>query len=182
MPEPTTPFRVDVTIPLTLGTVVDTTYRQTSEDGFSPDAPVTVLDLVVAEAARQLIADAGRDLRTDFRRIVRDRYVALIDEAIAPIITDALAQPIQRTNSYGEPAGAPTTLRQLVIDRVGEVLSTKARSSSGDRTMLSQALAEVTDRAIRNELAEALAEAKNQLRAQYVEAAARALADVVAKP
>ncbi len=178
-----TPFDIDVQFKLNLDTAVDTTYRQTSEDGFSPTGPVTIRDMIVERVATQLtdriIKDATR--YDGMRARVTSMLDAAVIERITPMLDAAFEAPIQKTNQYGEPqAGKTTTLRELVIESAQSQMTRRTDRYGNGKSVLETALEAITAAAIANELKVEIAAAKAKVRAQVAAIMAEAVAKVVA--
>lgn len=145
----------------------DVVEQHYDEDGEVRGA-TTVLDLVVAEVVKQ-----NRTVLTSFVREVRTE---LVREALAPVVAEAIAAPVQKTNIYGEPDGQPTTLRELVLTKVREVLTEPVdKYDRAKGTLLSSIVRKEVEEAFRKEVAAELAEARASVRKRVVEIAAEEL-------
>ena len=86
-----------------------------------------VLDAAAALVVKRVVdTSEGDDARRELFRQVRAVRSEEIREAVKPTIAEALSAAIQKTNTYGEPVGEPTTLRELILDEARDIL-TKAR-------------------------------------------------------
>lgn len=133
--------------------------------------------------ARQLV---DKFSRSDLYHGFRDRVQAVRDEQIraqlAPAIAEALANPIRRTNSYGEKVGEDTTLREVIVDEARKWLNTKAddrygRSSS--ETNLQKMIRDAVQEAFANEIADAVKAAREAVPAQLGTTVSEMVADTV---
>lgn len=117
--------------------------------------------------AHQLVEKFSRsDLYDGFR----DRVQRIRDEEIraqlAPAIAEALANPIRRTNSYGEQTGPDTTLREVIVDEARKWMDTRQEQRYGDRsttTNLQAMIRTAVEDAFKVELAEAVKEAREAI-------------------
>lgn len=147
-----------------LSDVVEQHYDENGEGG----RPTTVLDLVVAEVVRQN--------RRELASLVHEVRTDLVREALAPIVAEAIAAPVQKTNTYGEPVGGPTTLRDLVLTRVRDVLAEPVdKYNRAKGTLLDVMIRKEVEAAFRREVAGELAEARAGVRKRVVEIAAEEL-------
>jgi hypothetical protein len=175
------PMVMSVATTLTLDTIVGADYHQINEDGDYSASPVTLLDMIVNQTARQLVAQIVRD-ETRFKGVratVREQLEKAIGERIAPMLDEAFAGPIPKTNGYGEQHGT-TTLRELVIEVAHSKLARSGRSSY-DKTPLDKALEEATTAIISKELAEEVAAVKAQIRSAVKSVATEHLTVALAK-
>lgn len=76
------------------------------------DDDTTVGEEVVRELVRQI---AKGDEYASLERRVHELRDEEIRSQIAPLIADALSVPIERTNTFGEPIGKSTTLREVIV-------------------------------------------------------------------
>lgn len=144
--------------------VVEQHYDEGGEGG----RPTTVLDLVVAEIVRQN--------RRELTSLVHEVRRELVREALAPIVAEAIGAPVQKTNAYGEPDGPPTTLRELVLTKVREVLDAPAdKYDRAKGTLLTSTVRTEVEGAFRKEVAVELADARASVRKRVVEIAAEEL-------
>jgi DNA-binding transcriptional regulator YdaS (Cro superfamily) len=160
--------------PLTMDTVVGEHLRQVGEDDRA-GRPVTLGDAVVDQVVQTKISDeTERDLN---RRVsaIRDE---VIREELRPAIIEALGGEIKMTNTYGEPTGRTTTLRELIIAQVGKTMNEKDRYSSG-KTFVNRLVGEEVERVVKRELNEAMAAEKARAVAAIRAKAADVLAQVI---
>lgn len=175
-------LKVDVAFGLTLDTEFGHGLRYDSE-GEPYSASVTLGDLVVQEAARQLAAKLTADeqrYRT-LRTLSADRIRELIDERIQPMLDEAFAAPIPLTNTYGEPTGKTKTLREMVIDTAREVMNRRTDSYGRNKSVLETKLEEVTIKVVSKELQGEIDAQKAQIRSALKDSAASVLAAAMAK-
>lgn len=141
----------------------------------------TLADLVV----RHLVDRAANT--TEYKQSITDRVRTIRDEEIraqlAPIIADALAKPLKKTNSYGEAVGPETTLRELISADVKKFLSEKDDRYRDNRTRLETMIRNAVETAFKNEIAQAVKDAKDavaqQMGASVAEVVAAAARDAM---
>src|SRR6185312_4491446 len=121
--------------------------------------------------AHQLVEKFSRsDLYDGFR----DRVQRIRDEEIraqlAPAIAEALANPIRRTNSYGEQTGPDTTLREVIVDEARKWMNTKQEQRYGERsitTNLQAMIRTAVEDAFKTEIADAVKAARDAVTAEF---------------
>lgn len=122
----------------------------------------TVGSAVIAKLVEQAAkGDYYSTLKTRIEQI-RDEAIRA---AIEPVIAEALSKPLVKTNSWGEPQGKETTLRELIMEQVRKTLgiSTEGtyRNGSYERsTTLEKLVRGQVATAINDEIAEAVKAAK----------------------
>jgi hypothetical protein len=110
---------------ITLDTVVSERYTQTGEEDYDA-GPVTLAELVAEIIADRAIKEGLKDGYQSLVSRVADIRDQVIREKVEPIVDDALTKPFRRTNTYGDPTGKETNLKEIIIDDVGKQLSTGA--------------------------------------------------------
>jgi hypothetical protein len=65
---------------------------------------------IIAEAARQITTG-----HTGAQRQYQEELNRQIKEEVGVVVKRVMEEPIQMTNSWGEPSGKPTTMRDLII-------------------------------------------------------------------
>lgn len=133
---------------------------------------VTLGDLVVQAMIRNLVGgEPYGDLR---RRIVAIRDDEIRDQ-VRPLLEAELQAGIQQTNEYGEPTGKPAKLRDLLVQEARQVLTRKDTNRGG--TLVEQIVRAEVQKAMREELTEAI-----KVEREKVVAAVRAeAADLIAQ-
>jgi hypothetical protein len=164
-----------------LGDYIDNHY---DEDGDRVPGG-TLADVI----ARQLVEKFSR---SDLYHGFRDRVQAIRDEEIraqlAPVIAEALANPIRRTNNYGEQTGADTTLREVIVDEARKWMTSKAtdrygQSSGGANggTNLQVMIRASVEDAFKTEIASAVKEVRDAVGTNVSELVAAAMNQALAK-
>jgi hypothetical protein len=149
----------------------------------SPSPTGTIQEAIVAEVAQQVrieIGDVERLAIAEVHKEIRETRLDVIRDRLDEEIATALAEPIRKTNIYGEPTGPETTLKQLVIEEVRDYLEEKVgdRYSSSNRvTRAQQFIQEEVDKVVTRELRAEMAKAKEAA----VEVVRGAVTDVVEK-
>jgi len=140
----------------------------------------TLGDLVAEQITQKLVAD-------DHYREMRKRYLKVRDEeiraAVAPVVAEALAGPIQKTNSFGEPTGQQTTMRELIMAETQRLVSkgTDSGYSNRRKTFLQELIEKETGRLFAAELSAVMAAEKEKVVAAVRSAGAELLAEAVKK-
>jgi hypothetical protein len=134
------------------------------EDGDPyPSGERTVGDLVAKEIVDRIIANRDSHWQT-LRERVRDIRAELIREAVQPAIEEAVARPIVKTNSYGEPVGESTTLRELIVEEARKICrepADKYRREQG--SILTKLVADEVRKALDAEIKDAVKQAREQV-------------------
>jgi len=133
-----------------------------SEGDYIGTRDVTVGDLVVEKLVTQLTRSDQYPSLTQRIREVREEEIR---DQIRPTVERVIAEPVQRTNGYGQPTGNPVTLTELILAEAKAMLTavdTSYGSRSGDKreTVIQRLVRETVDKAIRAELAEVIAAEK----------------------
>jgi uncharacterized membrane protein YheB (UPF0754 family) len=147
-------------------------------DEYSDGPPPAVRDAIgerVAQIIAAQILDA--DMRKDIRRAIQDKVLATVAEAVG----DAVTGEIRQTNQWGEATGPVTTMRELIIQEAKDYLSKPVDNYNRDKGTKATVLirAEV-DKAIKEDLNEALKVARAEVTALLKSKAADAIAATVA--
>lgn len=155
--------------------------RARYDDGEDYERSVTIADLVAEKIADRLVAD-NTGYYDDLRKRVDRRINELVRDRVAPMIDEAMAKPVRKTNTYGEPTGVETTMRELIIDAARTWLE-KSSGDSFDRTRQSQAqklVKEAVGSALTKELSTVIAAEREKVvaavRAQAADIIARSVA------
>lgn len=152
---------------------------------FGGEEGTTLAQAIVAEAARRVLENDR-----EIRQLVRDRVQRIADDEIralfAPMLASAIENAVQPTNTWGEPKGEPTTLREAIVDRMRRYLTEpdpdfRSREPGGRRTRIDSFIAKEVDGAVKQELKGALDEAKAEVLAGVKEKASEVIAETLAK-
>jgi hypothetical protein len=153
--------------------------------------PVTLLDIIIESAARQLVDKITRDAdwgstRDAVLKIRRD----IITEAVTPSVMAALEAPLRRTNTYGEPFGVESTMREILTEEATRIAQAQLKmgdrfNSSGSKTAMEKVLSECVAATIEKELRMTMEDAKKTVRDKVAtstsEVLAKAITDGVTK-
>lgn len=98
-------------VPPALGTEFDASFK----------VNIPTQDQIVSEVARQIIQRMDYKTKNDMERMVSARIQEGVDAMIAESCGEALkaimTRPMQPTDSFGNPLGAPTTLEGFIAAR-----------------------------------------------------------------
>lgn len=139
--------------------------------------PRTLGDVLI----ERMVSNAVKD--TDiYRGILRKRVHELRDEMIRaqiePMIAAAMTGPIHLTNSYGEPTGKATTMRELIQEQVTRFI-TPGTGSFREPSAFQKLLAQEVNRQFTKELTDAIGAEKDKARKLVRDHAAKVVADTV---
>lgn len=171
---------IDLTIRLDIDKVLAPTHRGYDEDGEPYGAePRTLEEVVLDLATEHLIAKLDADTKRGLAERVRQIRDEVIRAAVEPIVTEALAGPIQQTNTYGEPIGKETTLREIIVATAQKalVLQPPGNRRGYDLPAATKVMVEEVDRAVQAEVKAIVAAVK----AETADAIRVAAADAIAK-
>lgn len=152
------------------------------EPGDEITGPVTLEDIVLGLAAREVYAAIDNDARRDLALAVRNTRAEVIREQIAPLVAEALDGTIQQTNIYGEATGKSSTLREMVMAEITTYLtSKKGRSRDVQTTAVEDLVAAAVKDVVGAELREAVDAAKAEVKAAITHAGAEVITETVQK-
>lgn len=127
---------------------------------------------IVREAAATMLEGA----ESDITEAVRQAVLTTIKIQIGPIIEGVIAEPVRRTNAYGEARGDPVTLRELILKNAKEWLEQSVNPRDGKPTRMHRdnpvsrahyltrvAVRQELEQMYRTEIAEAVAEVRAEL-------------------
>lgn len=151
------------------------THRVYDGEGGYDSAPLTLGEAVADRIAERLTKD-------DRYPTLRDEVLQLRKEEVLrrlePIVTEAINRPVQRTNTFGDVVGGPTSLTDLIVKEARDYLS-KSDGYSNRETVLQKTVREAVDKAIKKELAAVVAEEKEKVVAAVRAKAAELIAEAV---
>ncbi len=156
-----------------LGAVVGEQRRYDIEDGWSEE-PMTLGEAVAQEIVRKLMAT---DAWNTVRRLVDEIRREEIRDTVRQEIGNALTTPVQATNIWGEPTGAPTTLRERIYAEAKELITKADRH--GGQTAMQMMIRQEVDAAIAAELKDAIKAEKEKVVAAVRAKAADLIATAV---
>lgn len=153
-------------------------------DGEPIEEPQTIEDVILERAAVLFVAQAVNAEKQGYNTL-RDRVSRISDEEIrarvTPLVEEAMTTPFRRTNTYGEPTGEATTLRDQIVKVAQDYLSKPADHYSRDKgTVVQQFIAAEVKKAIAAELKDALAAAKTEVAAAVKNHAAAMIQKTIA--
>ena len=125
----------------------------------------TLTDAIV-EAAAHLIV---REIKDTLVKDIRQQVTAQVAEQVTTVVAEEMAKPIQRTTLWGEKQGEPTSVREMIRERIEKYMAAPAsrrdRYNSGRSTVDNMVeLVEQEVRAVMNtELKDAIAAAKREV-------------------
>lgn len=143
--------------------------------------PRSLGDIVAEKLADKIYAKYAHEDLYALREVVQKERVAMIRERLAPEVEQALTGGIQKTNSYGEPTGGATTMRELVIAEVTQVINGKSDRYSKTPPLLATVVNREVTTLLQRELAEIYAKEKEKVVAAVRAQAADLIAEAVKK-
>lgn len=122
------------------------------EDG-NQDGARSLPDLVIDGAVALLFRDSN--LRDEVRKQVAEQVSTTVKDKVAVLVSEAFDAPIQRTTSWGEAKGEPTTVREIIrleIERFMTAKSDGRRNSYDAPRNLSDLMADTTTQILTKDL------------------------------
>lgn len=113
------------------------TYDGPEETEPYRDGARTLGDLVADQIVAKVIADSDR--YNELRRRVEAIRDEEIRRLVEPLVRAAVEQPVPRTNSFGEPTGTPTSIREMVLKAANAHMGNNVRLRDGSSTSQLQA-------------------------------------------
>jgi hypothetical protein len=163
--------RIDLT------TVIAQRVRYDEDGERDVTSDVTLGERVAALVAAKLTKD---DEYPGLRKRYLDIRTEVIREMVTPIVAEAISGPIQKTNVYGEPTGATTSIRELIIAEASALLTKSAdHYGRGSETVLQKFVREQIAATFTKELAAVVAKEKEKVVAAVRAKAADLIADAV---
>lgn len=134
---------------------------------------------VAAAVVAALVAQATKgDYYSGLKKRVEEVRDEEIRAAIAPILAEAIAKPLVKTNSYGEPVGKETTLREVILEEARKIWEQPVDRYARDKgTHLQAAIRKEVQAAFAEEVAEAVRVAREAVAKEI----GGSIADVVTK-
>jgi hypothetical protein len=152
--------------------------------GADRNGPVRLVDLVVERAAHLLVAQADQAAYRSLRDQVTAEMKASIRGELDKLVAEALAGAVQPTNQWGEARGEPTTLREVILKDVAAWLN-EARPTTGSRrdqlSPFRRMLEEEIEKAVKGDLADVMAKARETVKAKIQVVATEQLGSVLVK-
>lgn len=144
---------------------------------FASDAAVS--EAIVQECARRLLQQY--DLTDDVRRRMKQVTGEEIKAAVQPLIKAALDEGFQPTDSFGSPKGDPTTLRDMIVQEAKRDLGASKQPGyhGSKQTLLEEIVGREVERAVREDLKQAMDDARKQVRAAVEKNGAEILAQTI---
>jgi hypothetical protein len=141
--------------------------------------PVDLRELVIREAASQLVKQYGREAQTAIGHIIND----VVTTEIRKVVQTAMGQPIQRTTQWGEPIGDTTTILEVVRGKIDEFVTAKParREEFGRQRTEANNLGELVEDTVRKMLTQELAGAVKKAREHVATTAQQVLAEMLPK-
>lgn len=150
-------------------------YDEETGDYITEDQ--TLADLVSEQIVRRITKD---DEWPHLRTRVTDIRDEEIRSRVAPAVEAVMAEPIRKTNTYGEATGASTTMRELILDEAKKYMEKPAdQYSRNGGTVLQKWVREEVEKTIKTELAAVLADEKAKVVAAVRAQASTLIAEAV---
>lgn len=166
---------MDITV-----SVGDVDLNTKFDDGYDSDGEHRTRTLGSAVAARIFVDVKREEHYGEFRRLVETIRAEEIRKAVAEQVAEAMVAPVQQTNSYGEPIGKATTLREMVVAEAHRFFTAKTGDyNKPHHTDAERAVALMVKDLMAKELAGIIAEEKAKVVAAVQAKAGSIIADAV---
>jgi hypothetical protein len=136
----------------------------------------SVAEAIIRAAADFLLNRIGSETIRHRIEQIRDDEIR---EHVRPLIATALTEPMQLTDEYGSPKGSAKPLSQIIVEKGMAQLQVK--SYGNNKTPLEKFLSEEIERVFRNELREAMKEARGSVLAAVRQEGARIVEETITK-
>lgn len=90
---------------------------QLDEEGQIVDR-VEIVDLAIKAVIDKIYAEVGKDVKAGISQLIMEKA----HEKVAEIISEAVTDPVQLTTTWGKPEGPPTTVREIIRQKIEEFL------------------------------------------------------------
>lgn len=171
---------ITVTMAIDLSTVVGQHYVQRGEDDYGTE-PETLGDRVAAVVAEK-VYQAGK--REDAWPSTSQLYAEAINRAVEERVAAEMNRSVTPTDSYGSPKGAPTTLGEIIDQRIATWLKQPAGDSwngRGSESNLQKLINAAVGSALTRDVNGAIESAKVQVTAAVKAQAAQVLAETLTR-
>ena len=143
------------------------------------DSDGTTFEDYIAERAARLLVDRGG---AKLQELVTSTLEEQVGIRLKGIVGKALAEPIRRTNQYGEPRGEATSLSSLIAEIAREQLTVKVGNSYDRKTsVLEHVLVESVKKELGGELRKAVDEGRATVLAAVKDQAAQVIQEAIAR-
>lgn len=126
------------------------------------DGPISLGDKVIERLVRTLTdkfeAQAQKQLHEALKSSIETKATELVEAAVNA--------PIRKTNTWGEPVGEPTSLRDMIDQKVKEFLGSRIDSGytgSHPRTFIQNMVGKQVEASMQKEFAAAIQQGKEEL-------------------
>lgn len=141
------------------------------------DEPISLGDKVIAKLVRNLTdkfeAQAKSQLNAALAVAIEAKATELVDAAIE--------QPFQKTNTWGEPTGPATTLRELIDEKIKAFLTARVDSypRTGSQAYIQNLVGNKVAAEMEKEFKEAVQQGKEQVLAAVKNRAAEVISEAM---
>lgn len=167
----TTAFKVEVEIDL----------ANYLHDWADEGRPVTIEQLVIDQAARQVAAKAIAD--ADQYPTIKERanklLAAMVEARVEAAVSTALTEARQPTNQWGQPKGDPVTLEETIDAKVAQLLQSSVATSDrrGTTTYVERAISDEVRTTVAKVVKAAVAAERDAVVAKVTAASAAVLTE-----
>ncbi len=171
---------MEITVNVTdvdINSVVGSTRRYNHDTEEYHEEPLTLGEAIIDRVADLLVQTSDRELRLAVNQVRTQE----IKDQVAKQVEAALVEPLRQTNTWGEPTGEPTNLRNEILRIASKAVELPARSNSyqAEKSVLQRIISEEVDRVLAKELADVVKAEKEKVVAAVRAKAADLIATAV---
>lgn len=159
------------------------------------EIPVPTIEQVAGEIARQIINNSQYSFKSGLEKLVREsienKVSALVDEKAASLVEECFTKPVQPTDNYGNPVGAPTTLHAMLcdkvagwcdglVDREGKIAERNHYNANNVQSRMSWALTNILNSSMQSEINKEVNKIKETLKEAAEKGIAKQISEKIA--
>ena len=133
-----------------------------SGDG-EPYGSMSLTDLIVEAGVRKVFSE--ENISYEIKEQISRKVGVLVDEKVEALVTEAFAAPIQRTTSWGEKKGEPTSVLEIIRESVERyVTAPKADGYRNNPRNLQELIDDATKRLLDKDFTDYLKQVKEGIK------------------
>lgn len=139
------------------------------------DEPISLGDKVIA----RLVSNLTAKFEAQAQKQLNAALAVAIEAKATELVDAAIEQPFQKTNTWGEPTGAATSLRELIDAKIKEFLVARVDSypRNGNQAYIQNLVGNKVAAELEKEFKESIQQGKEQLLAAVKNRAAEVISE-----
>ncbi|QDF18798.1 hypothetical protein SEA_SCENTAE_79 [Gordonia phage SCentae] len=133
--------------------------------------------------------NVSREIAPDIKKQVLHQISSQVESQVAEIVAETVNGSIRQTNTWGEPTGDPTTMREMLAKEVKEVIARKVNSrgetdrfgGNGSIPYITYLVRKEADQLVKTELKSTIDAAMGNVRAVVTEVVSAELGERLAR-